>query len=83
MSDQDPFNQDPNRQKPWFGPKRFGFGYRPQTWQGVAVVVAVVLVAIIVSQLTGAHHSTKLFPGILIIAVVIGVRVLMFRQRRR
>ena len=33
--------------KPWFGPKRIGYGLRPQTWQGwlvTAVFVAVVLV---------------------------------------
>ena len=31
--------------RPWFGPKRVGYGIRPQTWQGwliVAVFVAVV-----------------------------------------
>jgi hypothetical protein len=31
--------------RPWFGPKRIGYGIRPQTWQGwliVAVFVAVV-----------------------------------------
>jgi hypothetical protein len=25
----------------WFGPKRIGFGLRPQTWEGWLVVVAV------------------------------------------
>jgi len=31
--------------RPWFGPKRFGYGISPKTWQGwliVAVFVAVV-----------------------------------------
>jgi hypothetical protein len=35
--------------RPWFGPKRVGFGLRPQTWQGwtvVVVVVAAVIVAV-------------------------------------
>jgi predicted amidophosphoribosyltransferase len=34
-----------NPKRPWFGPKRVGYGIRPQTWQGwliVAVFVAVV-----------------------------------------
>jgi hypothetical protein len=34
--------------RPWFGPKRLGFGYRPQTWQGwaiTAVMTALVLTA--------------------------------------
>ena len=26
--------------QPWFGPKRVGFGLRPQTWQGWVVVLA-------------------------------------------
>jgi hypothetical protein len=33
--------------RPWFGPKRFGFGVRPQTWQRwlvVAVFIAVVAI---------------------------------------
>jgi hypothetical protein len=38
--------------KPWFGPKRIGFGIRPQTWQGFAVIliptaVIIVLVALL------------------------------------
>lgn len=33
--------------KPWFGSKRYGVGLRPQTWQGWAVVAALVLVIIL------------------------------------
>lgn len=35
--------------KAWFGPKRVGIGFRPQTWQGwlVTVVPIAVIVAII------------------------------------
>jgi hypothetical protein len=35
--------------RPWFGPKRIGYGIRPQTWQGWLVVLvptAVVLVVV-------------------------------------
>jgi hypothetical protein len=36
---------------PWFGPKRIGIGFRPQTWQGwlitLIVVCAIVTVAIV------------------------------------
>jgi hypothetical protein len=34
--------------RPWFGRKRFGYGYRPQTWQGwllLAVLVALLMTA--------------------------------------
>ncbi len=37
------------RKKPWFGPKRIGWGFRPATWQGwlvVAVYVAVLVLTI-------------------------------------
>ena len=37
--------------KPWFGPKRIGWGIRPQTWQGwlvtMLVVAAIVLIAVL------------------------------------
>jgi hypothetical protein len=35
-----------NDPRPWFGPKRVGWGYRPQTWQGwltVAVFAAALI----------------------------------------
>lgn len=37
--------------RPWFGPKRLGFGLRPQTWQGwlVTLVPAVLVVAVAVA----------------------------------
>lgn len=38
--------------RPWFGPKRIGYGLRPQTWQGWTIIGAfVVLVVVIVSLL--------------------------------
>jgi hypothetical protein len=37
--------------RPWFGPKRIGWGLRPQTWQGwlviAVLVVAIVLIAVL------------------------------------
>ena len=40
--------------RPWFGPKRVGFGLRPQTWQGWAIVVAF-CAAVIVVMLLSTH----------------------------
>jgi preprotein translocase subunit SecE len=38
--------------RPWFGPKRIGYGLRPQTWQGWLIVLvfvaAFVLIAVLV-----------------------------------
>ena len=37
--------------RPWFGPKRVGYGIRPQTWQGwlVVLVPTVVFVALAIA----------------------------------
>lgn len=34
----------------WFGPKRIGWGIRPQTWQGwtVTLVPAIVIIVVVV-----------------------------------
>lgn len=39
--------------RPWFGPKRIGFGIRPQTWQGWAVVLVAVALVIAVVLVVG------------------------------
>lgn len=39
--------------RPWFGPKRVGFGLRPQTWQGWLVIVVPVAIIILVLELIG------------------------------
>jgi Ni/Fe-hydrogenase subunit HybB-like protein len=38
--------------RPWFGPKRIGYGLRPQTWQGWLVTVGFVAVVILIAALT-------------------------------
>jgi hypothetical protein len=35
--------------RPWFGPKRIGYGLRPQTWQGWAVTLVIVLVVVAIA----------------------------------
>lgn len=42
-------NQDKSRA--WFGPKRIGYGFRPQTWQGWLVTLAVVVLVAVVAGL--------------------------------
>ena len=37
-----------NGNRPWFGPKRIGWGYRPQTWQGWTITMAPAVVVIVV-----------------------------------
>lgn len=40
-------------QRPWFGPKRVGFGLRPQTWQGWSIILGLAAVIVIVALLAG------------------------------
>jgi hypothetical protein len=40
--------------KPWFGAKRSGVGFRPQTWQGW-IVILVVLAAFILFRVAMRH----------------------------
>jgi hypothetical protein len=35
----------------WFGPKRFGFGIHPQTWQGWLVVLALCAIILLAIRL--------------------------------
>lgn len=39
---------DPGR-RPWFGPKRVGFGVRPQSWQGWAAILGLIAVLVVVA----------------------------------
>lgn len=42
-----------DQHRPWFGPKRIGYGLRPQVWQGWALTVAVAAaVSVVVLLLT-------------------------------
>ncbi len=53
MSDDDPgFGQG---KRPWFGPKRFGYGTRPQTWQGFLITGLCVAFIAVLAALTGGH----------------------------
>jgi hypothetical protein len=36
--------------RPWFGPKRFGWGYSPKTWQGWAILLVPPLVVILTTR---------------------------------
>lgn len=38
----------PSDRTPWFGPKRVGWGIRPQTWQGWLVIAAFAIILILI-----------------------------------
>jgi len=37
--------------KPWFGPKRMGYGLRPQTWQGWVIVFVPLTIVIVATRI--------------------------------
>ena len=39
--------------RPWFGPKRVGYGLRPQTWQGWAMILVPLAVILVVVGVVG------------------------------
>jgi hypothetical protein len=64
---------------PWFGPKQFGWGYGPRTWQGYLVSAILVLFVILVGTLTKGHMPEMLFAIVPAIAVPF---IIMAIQRR-
>jgi hypothetical protein len=65
--------------RPWFGPKQFGRGYGPRTWQGYLVSAILVLYVILMSTLTKGHMPGMLFAIVPAIAVPF---IIMAIQRR-
>ena len=45
--------------RPWFGPKRFGVGIRPQTWQGWLIVLFFLVVLITAATLLLSTHPSR------------------------
>ncbi len=61
-------------QRPWFGPKKIGFGLAPITWQGWALTAAMIAVVITLA-LTMAAHRLGLF--FVFFAVTVGIYLLV------
>jgi hypothetical protein len=69
----------PRGRRPWFGPKRFGVGYGPQTWQGVLVTAVLVLFVAGTAALTGGHSPLM----VVAVAVAVLVPFIIIRLQRR
>jgi hypothetical protein len=53
----------------WFGPKRFGIGYGPRTWQGY-VITAVLVLPVLVTAATAHRHSVPMLLSVIPLIVV-------------
>lgn len=69
----------PPARRPWFGPKRFGIGYGPQTWQGAVVTAVLVLLVAGTAVATGGHTPLMVLP----IAAAVLVPLIIMRIQRR
>jgi hypothetical protein len=55
--------------RPWFGAKRFGYGFGPRTWQGYLITGILALFAIAVGTLVKGRMPDMLFVIIPVIAI--------------
>jgi hypothetical protein len=70
--------------RPWFGPKAFGYGLRPQSWQGWLITAGTVAIAAVIGFTTKGHHSDSPTPwAIIAIAAALVIRVVFMTRRRR
>jgi len=81
VGDQSPLNSQ-NKQ-PWFGPKTFGVGYGPRTWQGYLVSACLVLFALLIGTIAKGHHGhhSSLILLAIIPAVAIPLIIRMVQRR--
>jgi hypothetical protein len=77
MTDNDPFGQGSGQpgKDSWFGPKRFGYGYAPQTWQGFVLVGLAVAIVAVMAAIFGGHSPIMVLAVVPLGAVAIFARV--------
>ena len=69
--DYDPFRRN---SRSWFGPKRIGYGYRPQTWQGWLVIAVSVAATILVATATHSALASLIMLPVVVFAIISGAR---------
>lgn len=69
----------PKDKQPWFGQKRFGYGFGPRTWQGYLVTAILAVYAIVVVTVTKGRMPDILFAIIPVIAVPLIIRSIQSR----
>jgi hypothetical protein len=75
-------SRDGGNKPAWFGPKKFGVGYGPRTWQGYLVTAGVALFALLIGTVTkGHHHHSSLILLAIIPAVAIPLIIRVIQRR--
>ena len=75
MPDYDPLGRPLGRDKQhWFGPKRFGYGYGPRTWQAWLLVAVSVTATILVATATNSPLAPLIMLPVVVIGIISGAR---------
>lgn len=60
--------------RPWFGPRRFGWGWAAETWQGWAVnLIAVAAMAVVLAVMDDRHPAALIAATTLIVSALVVV----------
>jgi hypothetical protein len=65
--------------QPWFGQKRFGYGFGPRTWQGYLVTAILAVFAVVVATVTKGRMPDLLFAIIPVIVIPFIIRWIQSR----
>jgi hypothetical protein len=68
-----------NGRRPWYGPRRYGFGYGPQTWQGFLVSALSVAAVIVAGTLA---KGTPWFYAVIIVVVAVHLVIIAVQRPR-
>ena len=66
--------------KRWFGPKLFGVGASPASWEGWLVTAAVIVAVLLVARIPGIEPAPKLLADAALVAVYLLVVRLTYRR---
>ena len=58
---------------PWFGPKRWGWGWRPVSWQGWVVILIYIIVVILIAKVANTIGLTKFYLAVIIATIVLAL----------
>jgi hypothetical protein len=65
--------------RPWYGPRRVGFGYGPQTWQGFLVSALSVAAVVVAATLA---KGTPWFYAVIIVVVAVHLVIIAVQRPR-
>jgi hypothetical protein len=74
---------DIDPRKPWFRARRYGWGWRPQTWQGWMITAIFCLATFTGSLLLAMHKASAITINAFVLLLVIALVVICWRTGER